>query len=90
MIARLGIMGLPMADTRARFHAPSNFGGDVVIEHRVGRFGCSSFDVEHRPTRGEAPRVEAWETRVWEAARRENPTKIKSMKLPDEVIAAVS
>ena len=90
MIARFGIMGIPMVDTRAKFHAPCSFGDDVVIESQVVRFGRSSFDVQHRLLRGDILCVEAWETRVWAAADPADPRRIRGVPLPAEVIAALS
>ncbi|HBS49331.1 MAG TPA: acyl-CoA thioesterase [Rhodobacteraceae bacterium] len=64
LIARFGVVGFPMVDTRATFHAPTAHGDDLVIHTRIPRIGRSSFEVEHRLMRGEDLAVEGWETRV--------------------------
>ncbi len=88
--ARFGIVGWPMLDTRANFKIPSSFGDDILIESRIGRWGRSSFDVEHLVFKGQAVAIEAWEKRVWAAKDPEDPTRIKSIPIPDEVIARLS
>jgi 4-hydroxybenzoyl-CoA thioesterase len=86
-IERYGIVGYPMVDTRARFIVPAKFGDDVVIESTIKEFRRSSFDVEHHLTNGGALAVEGFETRVWAARDPSDPTKIKSVAIPEEVIA---
>lgn len=85
-----GIMGIPMVDTRGKFHAPCSYGDDVEIESRVVRLGRSSFDVEHRLTREGTLCVECWETRVWAAADPEDPKRIRGVPIPDAVRAQFS
>lgn len=86
MIARYGIVGIPMVDTRAKFHTPSTFGDNVVIESRVEKFGRSSFDVYHRLMKGDVLGVEGWETRVWAGRHSDDPARIKAMPIPQELI----
>lgn len=87
--ARFGVLGYPMADTRAAFKAPTRYGDDVVIESRIARLGRASFEVEHRLLKDGALAVEAWETRV---LAREDPETgaIKAAPLPPEVAAALA
>jgi 4-hydroxybenzoyl-CoA thioesterase len=90
MIARFGIIGVPMVDTRSRFHVPSTFGDDVTIESTVTKFGRSSIDLQHRLYReGEVLGVECWETRVWAAPDPARPGAIKGVPVPAEVRAAL-
>ena len=86
-IERYGIVGYPMVDTRARFIVPAKFGDDVVIESVVKEFRRSSFDMEHRLTKDGALAVEGFETRVWAARDPSDPTRIKSVPIPEEIIA---
>jgi 4-hydroxybenzoyl-CoA thioesterase len=79
--------GYPMVDTRARFLKPTKFGDDVVIETRVKEFRRSSFDVEHRLTLDGELCVECLDTRVWVERLADDPDKIKSAPIPQEVIA---
>lgn len=88
MCAKYGIVGIPMVDTRAKFHEPSSYGDDVVIESRVEKFGRASFDVHHRLLKAGVLGVEGWETRVWVGRHPQDPERLKSVPIPDEVIAA--
>lgn len=83
LIARFGVVGFPMVDTRAKFHAPSRHGDRVTIHTRITRFGRSSFDVEHRLMRGDVLGVEGFETRV--LVRRDETGGLVSCPVPQEV-----
>lgn len=84
LIKRYGVVGFPMVDTRAKFHAPSTHGDVVRIETQITRFGRSSFDIEHRLFRGETLGVEGFEKRVL-VGRDKDTDGIKSVAIPDEV-----
>jgi 4-hydroxybenzoyl-CoA thioesterase len=87
--AKFGILGIPMVDTRAKFAVPSAYGDEVVVESRVTAFRRSSFDVEHRLLKADgALGVEGFETRVWTARDKDDPKRIRSAPIPEEVIAA--
>jgi 4-hydroxybenzoyl-CoA thioesterase len=86
-----GIAGIPMVDTRGKFSVPSAYGDQVVIESRVTAFRRSSFDVEHRLLKaGGVLGVEGFETRVWVGRDPGDPSRIKAVPIPAEVIAAFS
>ena len=87
MIEQYNLLGIPMVDTRARFIVPSKFGDEVRIESTVTEFRRSSFDVRHQLLRGDTLAVEGFETRVWTIRDPENPERIKSQAIPEEVIA---
>lgn len=95
LIREFEIIGYPMVDTRAKFMVPSSFGDDVVIETRIAAFRTSSFDVEHRvfkPSEDgpEIPALEGFETRVWVGPHPDDPKKLKSRPIPEEVIRRLS
>jgi 4-hydroxybenzoyl-CoA thioesterase len=85
---KFGFIGFPMVDTRAKFHVPTGYGDDVVIETQVTEFRSSSFDVVHRLMKGDKLAVEAWETRVLVGPDPDKPGGIKSKAIPPEVLAA--
>lgn len=87
---RYGIIGFPMLETSAKFTLPSRYGETVTIETRITRLGRSSFNVAHTLMRGEQAAIEATETRVWAVADPDDPEKIRSAPMPEEVIAALS
>ncbi len=84
------VVGFPMVDTRAKFMIPSKYGDDVTVETRVSEFRKSSFDVEHRLLKDGKLAIEAWETRVWVGKHPNDPERIKSRPIPEEVMAKFS
>jgi 4-hydroxybenzoyl-CoA thioesterase len=83
--ATFGIM--PLIDVRADCRKPVRFGEVIEIASRVSEFRRSSFHVEHRITVDGALAVEGGEMRVWAVRHKDNPEKISSRPVPDEVIA---
>lgn len=83
-------VGYPMVDTRARFHIPSRYGDDVVIETQVTEFRRSSFDVLHRMLKDGQLAIEATETRVWAGRDPADPERIKGAPVPKEVVEKLS
>ncbi len=82
-----GFLGHPLAETRARFVKPTRFGDEVAVETAVVACGRSSFKVEHRLTLAGAPAAEGFETRVWVVRDADDPRRMKSQPIPDEVVA---
>lgn len=87
MLKRYGIIGIPMVDTRAKFIIPSKFGETVSVSTHIVAFHSSSFEVEHRLTKGDLLAVEAQETRVWTGRHPDDPERLKSYPIPDDVKA---
>ena len=85
-----GIVGIPMVDTGAKFIVPSRYGDVITIETSASRIGRSSFDIAHRVFKGETLAIEAQEKRVWTGRDPDDPTRIKAVPIPDEVVAALS
>ncbi len=85
-IRRFNIVGFPMLDTRAKFHAPSTHGDVLTIETEIVRFGGASFNIEHRLFRDDVLGVEGFEKRVL-VVRDDNNGGIKSTPFPAEVKA---
>jgi 4-hydroxybenzoyl-CoA thioesterase len=77
--------GYPMVDTRARFMIPCRFGDDVTIDSAFARIGRSSFEIEHRLFKKGELCLEGFETRVWVGHDPQEPTRIKSRPIPDEL-----
>ena len=84
------ILGIPLVDARANFIKPTKFGDTVEIASRVSEFRRSSFDVEHLLSIGGEIAVEGGETRVWAVRRKDNPDKIATVPIPQDVIAKFS
>jgi 4-hydroxybenzoyl-CoA thioesterase len=82
-----GIVGIPLVETQAKFILPSRFGDRVTIESSIESFKRSSFEVSHKLFNEGALAVEGRETRVWAIRHPEDPMRIKSHPIPQEVIA---
>ena len=82
-----GIIGIPLVDASARFHAPAQFGDVVELSSLVRVFRRSSFDIEHRLIVRGALAVEGNETRVWATRNATDPSQIKAQPVPEDVIA---
>jgi 4-hydroxybenzoyl-CoA thioesterase len=82
--------GHPLVSTRARFLIPTRFGDDVTIETTVEAFRRSSFDVKHRLHKNGQLAVEGFETRVWVRSDPKDRTAMKSVPVPQDVIARLS
>jgi 4-hydroxybenzoyl-CoA thioesterase len=79
--------GYPMVDTRARFMIPCRFGDDVTIESAFTKIGRSSFEIEHKMFKKGELCLEGFEIRVWVGRDPDDPSKIKSKPIPDELAA---
>ena len=89
LVAKHDFVGFPMVDTRAKFMIPSKFGDEIRIDTTITDLRRSSFDILHKVMKGDAVAIEASETRVWVGKHPDDPDRIKSKPIPDEVIAAL-
>jgi 4-hydroxybenzoyl-CoA thioesterase len=87
IIRKYGLVGIPMVDTRAKFHIASTHGDWIRIESRVESFKRSSFEVTHKVFKGAALAIEAFETRVLVGRHPDDPARLKSAPMPEEIIA---
>jgi 4-hydroxybenzoyl-CoA thioesterase len=87
IVKRYGLVGIPMVDTRAKFYIASTYGDWITIESRVKSFRRSSFEVTHKVFKGEALAIEAFETRVLVGRDPDDPARLKSATVPEEIIA---
>jgi 4-hydroxybenzoyl-CoA thioesterase len=86
IVHKYGLVGIPMVDTRAKFYIPSTHGDWITIESRIESFGRSSFEVAHKVFKGEALAIEAFEKRVLVGRDPNDPDKLKSAPMPQEII----
>jgi acyl-CoA thioesterase FadM len=71
----------------AKFHIASTHGDWITIESRVESFKRSSFEVTHKVFKGEALAIEAFETRVLVGRHPDDPARLKSAAVPEEIVA---
>jgi 4-hydroxybenzoyl-CoA thioesterase len=90
LYTRYSFGGYPSVDARARFHLPTRFGDDVVIETAVVKVGRASSSLEHRLTLDGALAVEGFETRVWVVRDPDRPGGFRSQPMPADVVARLS
>ncbi len=86
LLAKYGLTGWPLLETKARFMKPSTYGETVVIETEIVKFGRTSFDIEYRLKRGEESAIECAERRVL-VGRDPETGKLKPFPIPEEVKA---
>lgn len=84
-LARYGLTGFPMVDTRAQFTKPSAYGQTVTVETWIPKYGRTSFEIEHKLTRDGEICVTGYEKRVL-VARNEETGKLQSVPIPAEMI----
>jgi 4-hydroxybenzoyl-CoA thioesterase len=66
---------------------PTRYGDDVTVESKIAEFGRSRFQVEHRLTNRDGQLcVEGFETRVWVGRHPDDPSRIKSKPVPEEIV----
>src|SRR3954468_9598400 len=87
IVKKYGLVGIPMVDTRAKSHIASTHGDWIIIESRVEKFGRSSFEVTHKVFKGASLAIEAFETRVLVGRHPDDPNRLKSAPMPQEIIA---
>jgi len=87
IIKKYGLVGIPMVDTRAKFYIASTHGDWITIESQIESFKRSSFEVTHKVFKGEALAIEAFETRVLVGRHPDDPARLKSAAVPEEIIA---
>jgi 4-hydroxybenzoyl-CoA thioesterase len=82
MFKALPFSGFPLVRTHAKFIKPTRFGDDVTVDTKI-TFGRTSFDIEHKLSRGGELCVECEEKRVWVV--RDPEGRLKSHPVPEEV-----
>lgn len=84
--ARYGIVGIALVDASASFMKPVKYGDEIEIVSRIAEFRRSSFVVEHKILLNGDLRNEGTETRVWAVKHPDDPDRIKTAAIPEEVI----
>src|ERR1700694_4980541 len=87
LIRKYGLVGIPMVDTRAKFHIASTHGDWISMNSGIESFKRSSFEVTREVCKGEALAIEAFEPRVLVGRHPDDPARLKSAPFPEEIIA---
>jgi 4-hydroxybenzoyl-CoA thioesterase len=86
MYKALDFGGYPSVDMQARFHLPTRYGDDVVIDTAVAKVGRSSIALEHRLTLNGALAVEGSDTRVWVVRDASRPGGFRAQPIPADIV----
>jgi 4-hydroxybenzoyl-CoA thioesterase len=86
IVRRYGLVGIPLVDTRAKFYIPSTHGDWITIESRIESFKRSSFEVSHKVYKSRQLAIEAFETRVLVGRDHNDPDRLKSAAVPEEIV----
>jgi 4-hydroxybenzoyl-CoA thioesterase len=87
MLKHYGLLGIPLVEATAQFHAPASFGETVTVETRIVEWGKSSFRVEHRLYKGTVLSAEGMEKRVWAVPDAKSEKGMRASAIPEEVKA---
>lgn len=87
LLKAYGVIGFPVVNITGNFTKSNTFGDDVIVESSIPEWGRSSFVVQHRLLKNEVQAVECREKRVWTARDPDDPAKIRSQPIPDELKA---
>ena len=85
MLKQYGLVGIPLVEATAQFHAPASFGETVTVETRIVEWGQSSFRVEHRLYKGSVLGAEGREKRVWAVRDAKSQKGMRGSAIPEEV-----
>lgn len=88
LMAKYGVVGMPIVEAKARFLAPCKFRDAIVVESCVARWNEKTFEVSHTVLNGAARAVEGYEIRVWCKPDPDNPGRLKAYAIPPEIRAA--
>jgi len=80
-----GIIGFPVVNITGNFTMSNTFGDDVIVETSIPEWGRSSFVVQHRLLKDDVQAVECREKRVWTIRDPNDPKKIRSQPIPEEL-----
>ena len=86
-LRRYGIVGIPVVEAGANFHAPCRHGDLVSIVTTIADVGRSSFKLRHALRHGATLAVEGWSTRVWAGPHPDDPARIRAVPLPPGLAA---
>jgi len=87
MMNTYNMAGFPLVKTQADFKVPAAFGDKIQVDRTVAALRRTSFHVRHRVWKEDELAVEGCETRVWVVRHPDDPMRIKSQPIPDEVAA---
>jgi 4-hydroxybenzoyl-CoA thioesterase len=83
--ADYGVKGFPLLEASAKFYVASGFGDEIDAESGVIEWRDKAFILSHRFTRGDTLLLEGKETRIFIVPHPDDPARIKSIPVPDDI-----
>lgn len=87
---RYGVVGMPIAETNAKFLAPSKFADELEVHSGVSEWSDRYFVVSHKIYNAGILSVDGYEKRVWAAAHPDKPGRLKALPVPDDIRIGLS
>lgn len=85
-----GVIGMPIAETNAKFLAPSKFADELEVHSGVSEWSDRFFVVSHKIYNAGTLSVDGYEKRVWAAPHPDKPGRLRALPVPDEIRARLS
>lgn len=82
---RFGV-NIPLVEAGANFIAPLKFGDSAELVSTILDVRRSSFDIQHRIYKGGAVAIDGLEKRVWAGAHPDDPSRMRAVPIPAEVL----
>ena len=82
---RYDVVGMPLAESSAKYLSPSRFGDRLSIETQVTSWQRKVVIIAHTITNGDKIAVEGTETRIWGLRHPDDPLRLKAGIIPDEI-----
>jgi len=82
-----GIVGTPLLEINTRFHRSATYGDDLQVMTTVEEWSRKVFHHRHRIMRGDELICEGTEVRAFVSRNPDDPTRIKAIKIPEDIKA---
>lgn len=83
-----GIVGTPLLEVHARFVRPATYGESLTLHTSVETWRDKTFIQNHRVMRGDELICEGSETRAFVTRVADDPDRLRSMVIPDDIRAS--
>lgn len=80
------IVGVPIAESGAKFMGPVRYGDEVAIESRVTEVGAKSFRIEHEVKVGDIVCAVGFEVRAWVGRPSTPGDRLRARPIPEEIV----
>ncbi len=85
-----GIVGTPLLEISTRFVTAATYPEELVVETQIREWQRKAFVQQHRILRGQTLICEGTETRIFVRRDEEDPSRLRSIPVPDDIKALCS